>query len=164
MRYFKSKMSILRREYKHKDRAEIIAAAGGECPICHREEGDIFVFGPTNYLKQQIKFRVRLDIHVIGGSTVGITPVVMCDGCHISYHLFNRLGEDAFMGNKKLSDTLYKRCPKCKELNCTCCKKCGRMKKWCKCRKPGRPKKKRLGRPRKNPLPVKKLRLRAKKR
>ena len=156
MKYFKSKLRALRNEYKKKDRAQVIAAAGGKCPMCHRRAGGIYIFGPTHYLKQKIKFKVELDIHVIESAIQGTHPVVMCNGCHLSYHLFNRLSEDAKMGNKRLSQTLYKRCPKCKELRCMCCKKCGKLKKWCKCRKPGRPKKKRpVGRPRIHPIKLK---------
>lgn len=143
VKYFRSKMYALHREYKKKDRNEIISAAGNQCPMCGRSEGDSYTFGPTHYLKRQLVFRVMMDVHVIDSSVHGQKTVVMCNGCHLSYHLFNRLSEDARMGDKKLSDTLYKRCPKCKELRCMCCKKCGKLKKWCKCRKPGRPKKKR---------------------
>jgi hypothetical protein len=74
-----------------------------------------------------------MDIHVIDSSTMGRRLVVLCSGCHLSYHLFNRLSESADMGGKKLSDTLYKRCSKCKELNCMCCQDCGKLPKWCTC-------------------------------
>lgn len=134
MRYLKSKLKAISREYTRKDREAIIAAAGPKCPMCGRKNGDTFLFGPTNYLKQQIKFVVKMDIHVIEGGNIGQRLVVICNGCHLSYHLFNRLGEDASMGDKKLSDTLYQRCSKCKELNCMCCPKCGKLMKWCECK------------------------------
>lgn len=133
MRYFKSKLRAISREYTKKDRDAIIAAAGNKCPMCGRKNGDIFLFGPTNYLKQQIKFVVKMDIHVIDSSVMGQKLVVLCSGCHLSYHLFNRLGEEAMMGDRKLGDTLYRRCDRCQELNCMCCKKCRKLMKWCAC-------------------------------
>lgn len=133
MRYFKGKLKAISREYTKRDRDSVIAAAGGVCPMCDRKDGDIFIFGPTNYLKQQIKFYVRMDIHVIEGGGMGSKLVVICSGCHLSYHLFNRLGEEAVMGDKKLGETLYKRCAQCKELNCMCCNKCEKLMKWCSC-------------------------------
>lgn len=133
MRYFKSKLRAISREYMKRDRDLIIAQAGGKCTMCERKHGDMFLFGPTNYLKQQIRFAVRMDIHVIDSSISGKKLVVLCSGCHLSYHLFNRLSEGASLGDKKLSDTLYQRCRRCKELNCLCCKKCNRLAKWCLC-------------------------------
>lgn len=133
MRYFKSKLSAISREYTKRDRAAIIAAAGNKCTMCDRKHGDEFLFGPTNYLKQQIRFKVYMDIHVIESSMLGRKLVVLCSGCHLSYHLFNRLSESADMGGQRLSNTLYKRCPRCSELNCMCCKKCERLPKWCLC-------------------------------
>ena len=137
MRYIRSKLKAISREYTRRDRDEIIASAGGRCTMetCRLKPGEWFVFGPTNYLKQQIRFKVNMDIHVIDSSSVGRRLVVICSGCHLSYHLFNRLSEGADMGGKKLSDTLYKRCERCKELNCMCCKKCGKLPKWCACDK-----------------------------
>ena len=159
MSYFKSKLRAISREYTKKDRYAIIAAAGNKCPMCDRKEGDVFVFGPTNYLKQQIKFVVRMDIHVIDSSSMGQKLVVLCSGCHLSYHLFNRLGEDAVMGDKKLSDTLYKRCDRCKELNCMCCSRCDKLKKWCSCGS-----KKKAKKPvRRAKITTKRLKLRSKK-
>jgi hypothetical protein len=134
MRYFKSKLSAISREYTKRDREAIIASVGNKCPMCDRKNGDIFLFGPTNYLKQQIKFKVRMDIHVISNSSMGQRLVVICNGCHLSYHLFNRLSEGADMGGRRLSDTLYKRCANCKELSCMCCESCGKLPKWCACK------------------------------
>lgn len=133
MKYLKSKLRAISREYTRRNRDEIIAAAGNKCPMCGRKNGDKFLFGPTNYLKQQIKFSVVMDIHVIDGLESGQKLLVICNGCHLSYHLFNRLSEDAAMGGKKLSDTLYNRCHVCKELSCACCKKCRKLTKWCAC-------------------------------
>jgi len=133
MSYFKSKLKAIGREYIRRDRDTVISAAGGKCTMCGRKAGDYFTFGPTNYLKQQIKFKVNIDIHVIDGSGMGRQLIVICSGCHLSYHLFNRLSENADMGGKRLSDTLYKRCTKCRELNCMCCKGCGNLPKWCIC-------------------------------
>ena len=65
MRYFKSKLKAISREYTRRDRMAIIKAAGLKCPMCDKKEGEIFLFGPTNYLKQQIKFIIKMDIHVI---------------------------------------------------------------------------------------------------
>jgi hypothetical protein len=136
MRYLKGKLRAIGREYMKKDREQIIAASGNKCTICSRKNGDEFLFGPTNYLKQQIKFKVCIEIHVIDGSNNGRHLIVLCSGCHLSYHLFNRLSESADMGGQKLSQTLYKRCDICKELSCMCCKTCGQLPKWCACGKP----------------------------
>lgn len=137
MVYFKRRMRMLRSEYTKADRREVIAAAGNKCPLCDRVEGDIFMFGPTAYLKKKIRFRVYIDIHVIESSSFSNRNVVMCNGCHISYHMFNRLSEDAEFG-VRIDKTVYKRCGKCAELmrsgSCRCCGKCNKAPKWCLCK------------------------------
>lgn len=133
MKYFKTKLRAISREYTKRDSDAIIAAAGNRCPMCNRKSGDMFTFGPTNYLKQQIRFSVSMHIHVIDNFSTGQKLVVICSGCHLSYHWFNRLSEEAVLGDKKLGETLYKRCGVCRELNCMCCKKCRNLAKWCKC-------------------------------
>jgi hypothetical protein len=152
MKYFKSKIGAMRREYRGREKERIIATVGSKCQICGRKNGDIFLFGPTKYIKKQIRFKVKVDIHVIdGGDREAPFYLVICDGCHLSYHLFNRLREDAEFGGKKLADTLYKRCTKCGELNCLCCSTCGKHSKWCTCMKPIRKirGKRKVGRPKK---------------
>ena len=106
--YIKNKIRALRGEYKGKDYKEIISNAGGKCSICRREDGDTYLFGPTLYLKKQIQFRVKIGIHVVRMES-STYNVLMCDGCHCSYHLFNRLGKAAKFGRKKLSATVYKK-------------------------------------------------------
>ena len=131
MSYFKNRMRELDREYKGKDK-QIRIESAGECAMCGRKVGAKFLFGPTHYLKNKIKFKVGLDIHVVDGATMGENKVVLCDGCHMSYHLFNRLEEHAKIGTKTLGETLYKRCKRCGELrgtghkSCRCCPKCNR--------------------------------------
>lgn len=136
MVYFKRRMRMLRSEYTRTDRKAIIAAAGSKCPLCDRKEGDEFMFGPTAYLKKRIRFKVYLDIHVIEGSSFLNRNVVMCNGCHMSYHLFNRLAEDAEFGIR-IDKTIYRRCSRCNDLvrgaACRCCGKCGKAPKWCEC-------------------------------
>ena len=133
MTYFRTRMKLLRQEYKAKDRRQIIKDAG-KCSMCERVHGDDFLFGPTHYIKKRIRFKVRLDVHVIEGMPKPNNRIVICDGCHISYHLFNRLEEEAEFGNTKLSENVYERCEKCKELTCMCCKKCGIHTKSCGCK------------------------------
>lgn len=145
MTYFRNRMRQLRGEYTRPDRQQIIDAAGGRCVLCKRKKGDDFSFGPTNYLKRRLLFKVYIDIHTIDGGPMGSSKIVMCCGCHMSYHLFNRLSEDAEMG-VPLSKTVYERCKICSELteSCMCCKTCGKASKWCRCtpgkRKVRRPK------------------------
>lgn len=138
MVYFRNRMRQLRGEYTAPDRQKIIDDAGGRCVLCKRKKGDGFAFGPTNYLKRRLLFKVYIDIHVIEGGPIKSHTVVMCCGCHMGYHLFNRLSEDAEMG-VPLSKTVYQRCKICGELreSCMCCQRCGKAAKWCRCR-PGR--------------------------
>jgi hypothetical protein len=135
--YFKTRIKELDMEYSGRDREHLIREAG-KCAICDRTAGEQFVFGPTHYLKQKIRFKVGLDVHVIDGATMSQNKVVLCDGCHMGYHLFNRLDEEAELG-KKLKDTLYARCKKCRELvsqmppYCRCCEDCSRAPDRCLC-------------------------------
>jgi hypothetical protein len=131
--YFRSKLRELTNECRGKERAALLATAPRCCPMCDREKGDPFMFGPTRYLKRRIKFSVSMDVHVVEGSTFANNKVVICNGCHISYHWLNRLQESAELGGKKLADTVYKRCRKCGELNCMCCKKCNKAPRKCIC-------------------------------
>lgn len=145
MSYFKNRMNTLRDEYKKSDKSSFLAAAGGVCPMpmCRRQTGDEYTFGPTRYLKKRIKFRVTMHVHVIDGAIVGGDKTVMCSGCHMSYHHFNRLSEEAEMGGKQLGKVVYRRCPRCNDLigkdsktgerTCNCCEKCSRAPKWCAC-------------------------------
>lgn len=105
MSYFKGKVNTLRMEYDNPDKVEIIKSKGGKCELCGRVEGDTYIFGPTHYIKKHVKFKVHIHIHVIKAEGV-IHKVVTCDGCHLSYHLFNRLDHDALFGSKTLKDTL----------------------------------------------------------
>lgn len=138
MGYFKKRMRMLRSEYTKPDRKAIITAAGGKCSLCKRKDGDTALFGPTAYLKKKIMFKVYIDIHVIEGSSFKNRTVVMCNSCHMSYHLFNRLSEDAEFGIR-IDKTIYKRCGKCNELirrgACRCCVRCKSAPKWCACKK-----------------------------
>jgi hypothetical protein len=138
--YFNTRLKQLRQEYKGTDKKKLVAAAGGKCQMCDRKNGDEFLFGPTHYLKRRLKFKVNIHIHVIKTASTTYNMVI-CDGCHMSYHLFNRLNEEAQFGNLSLSQTTYKRCRKCKEMACMCCAGCDKPKKWCECGEP--PKKKR---------------------
>jgi len=133
MIYFRSKLRELTRECSGKERATLIDDAPIKCQMCDRKVGDTFMFGPTRYLKRRIKFHVAMDVHVVDGFHDGDNKVVICNGCHISYHWLNRLQESAELGGKKLSDTIYKRCRKCRELNCMCCPKCRRSPRKCSC-------------------------------
>jgi hypothetical protein len=133
MSYFKNRMRQLRGEYVANDRQAIIMAAGSKCAICGRVKGDEYTFGPTHYLKKKLLFKVYIDIHVIEGSVAAGKNVVLCCGCHMGYHLFNRLSEDADFGNQLVSETSFKRCKKCAELTCMCCDRCGKASKWCRC-------------------------------
>ena len=135
MKYFQSKLSAIRREYRRRDRDQIIHAAGNKCSVCGRKPGEEVLFGPTQYIKRRVRFKVKMDIHVIEGGGKKPINVTICDGCHLSYHLFNRLHEDAEFGPKRLKDTLYKRCKKCGELSCSCCHRCGKPSKRCNCHK-----------------------------
>lgn len=101
MGYFKSKIKALREEYIDADKIEIIKSKGGRCELCGRKEGDKYVFGPTHYIKKRVLFKVHIHIHKI--KSHGDThTVVICDGCHLSYHLFNRLDSDAKFGDKTI--------------------------------------------------------------
>ena len=141
MAYFKRRMRMLRAEYTRADRTKVIAAAGNECSMCERRSGDIFEFGPTHYLKKKIRFKVYIDVHVIEGGPMAGKPVVLCGGCHVSYHLLNRLSEDAEFGGTTISKTIYRRCPKCNEMPtrrrgtmaCMCCKRHNVPRKDCGC-------------------------------
>jgi hypothetical protein len=135
MQYFKNRMRILRSEYTAPDREEFIASMGGKCSLCSRKNGDAALFGPTHYLKKKLRFKVYMDIHVIEGGPAKDRRVVLCSFCHSGYHLMNRLSENAILGGKSLSSTIYKRCRRCYELTCRCCSKCKKNPKWCKCRK-----------------------------
>ena len=129
MTYFKTRIRELQREYKRRDARELIDAAG-KCAMCGRKSGDRFLFGPTNYLKKRISFKVSMQVHIVDGAAVGDNRVVLCSGCHMSYHLFWRLSEGAELGNVRLDKGLYKRCTKCRELKggsgngCRCCHRC----------------------------------------
>jgi hypothetical protein len=135
MSYFRERMRLLRGEYTAKDRDTVISAAGGRCSLCGRKSGDEAIFGPTNYLKKRLRFWVYIDIHVIEGGESNRKNVIMCNFCHITYHLWNRLSESADFGGKSADQTVYQRCRKCQELSCRCCKKCKKAPKWCTCKK-----------------------------
>ena len=132
MAYLKEKIRALRSEYTRPDRHDIIKSAK-KCAICSRKAGAIYIFGPTNYIKERLKFKIYLDVHTINGGGLGPREVVLCTACHLNFHLFNRLSERAEFG-KRLSKTIYKRCKVCGELVCRCCLKCGKSPKWCKCK------------------------------
>ena len=104
--YIQGKIKSLRNEYRKKDGPKILKAAGHKCSICGKKDGEIYVFGPTHYLKKQISFKVKIHIHAIYVEGE-ILPVVLCDGCHLSYHLFNRLDRHANFGGKTLKKTIY---------------------------------------------------------
>ncbi len=111
MHYFRSKIKALREEYAEPDKAEVIKAKGGKCELCGRKTGDTYVFGPTHYIKRKVLFKVNVHVHKIksGGH---VHKVVICDGCHLSYHLFTRLDPDAVFGGrtiKDVSDSVLKR-------------------------------------------------------
>ena len=111
MSYFKSKVSVLRNEYTKSDRKQIIAERGGKCEFCGRREGEKSVFGPTHYIKRHIIFKTHIHLHVFVSH--GIThKICICDSCHLGYHLFNRLDEDAYLGNIRVGDCLNKKKPK----------------------------------------------------
>ena len=101
MQYFKTKVKELRTEYKEKDAKAIVRSKGGKCELCGRRTGEVSVFGPTHYVRRRIVFRVKVHIHKIkaGGH---ISKVVICDSCHLCYHLFARLDPDAVFGDKTI--------------------------------------------------------------
>lgn len=101
MGYFKSKIKALREEYTEADKVEIVRSHGGKCQLCNAKEGDTYIFGPTHYIKKRVKFKVHIHIHKIK-SHGDVHKVVICDGCHLSYHLFNRLDVDAQFGNRTI--------------------------------------------------------------
>lgn len=103
--YIKSKLKSIRREYKGADAKKIISAAGCKCSLCGRKNGARALFGPTHYLKKQIIFRVGIHIHCIMWENV-VYPVVICDACHLGYHLWNRLDMYANFGGMTLNSTL----------------------------------------------------------
>ena len=105
MSYFRSKVAALRKEYSNPDKVSIVHSKGGKCELCGRKEGDKYVFGPTHYIKKHIVFKVHIHIHVIK-SGEDTHKVCVCDGCHLSYHLFNRLDHDAMFGNRTIKNTL----------------------------------------------------------
>jgi hypothetical protein len=105
--YIKNKIRLLRAEYKGTDAKKILDEAGHKCAICGRKDGEVYLFGPTLYLKKQLQFKVKIHIHVIRCEKKSI-PVVFCDGCHLSYHLFNRLGPGAKFGRKALNKTVFR--------------------------------------------------------
>lgn len=131
MTYLRSRMRMLRGEYTASDRRKMVHETD-RCQLCGRKRGDEFIFGPTNYIKKRIKFRVYLDVHVIEGGCEKARKIIICNGCHLGYHLFNRLSEDAEFG-VRISKTVYRRCRVCGELSCRCCKDCGKAPKWCLC-------------------------------
>ena len=101
MAYFRKKIKILREEYTDADRVEIIKSKGCKCELCGREDGATYLFGPTHYIKLRVKFHVKIHIHKIRYHDV-VHKVIICDGCHLSYHLFNRLDMDASFGDKTI--------------------------------------------------------------
>ena len=98
MGYFRSKIKALREEYTDADKVEIIKGHGGKCQLCNAKEGDFKIFGPTHYIKKRVKFKVHIHIHKIK-SNGEVHKVTICDCCHLSYHLFNRLDVDAVFGS-----------------------------------------------------------------
>lgn len=103
MGYFKSKIKALREEYTDADKVEIIKSKNGRCELCGRKDGAPYLFGPTHYIKKKILFKVHIHIHKIKSHGL-VHKVVICDGCHLSYHLFNRLDPDAIFGKDTVKD------------------------------------------------------------
>lgn len=101
--YIKKKIRSLRGEYKRPDGKSIISKAGGKCSLCNRGNGETYLFGPTHYLKKQISFKVHIHIHSIAADN-NVYPIVICDGCHLAYHLFNRLDPSADFGGKTIKN------------------------------------------------------------
>lgn len=102
MQYFKSKIKALRGEYTEPDKARLIKEKDGRCELCQRKAGDPAIFGPTHYIKKKILFEVQIGIHKIRSH--GVThKVVLCDFCHLGYHLYGRLDPDAMFGNLSVS-------------------------------------------------------------
>ena len=104
--YFKRKIKALREEYTDADKVEIIKSKNGKCELCDRIDGDPYSFGPTHYIKYRILFKVHIHIHKIK-SHGEVQKVCICDGCHLSYHLFNRLDSDASFGDKIVGEVAY---------------------------------------------------------
>ena len=99
MHYFKSKIKALRGEYTEPDKARLIKEKNGQCELCRRKSGESAVFGPTHYIKKKILFNVQIHIHKVKSNGV-VHKIVICDSCHLSYHLYGRLDSDAMFGDK----------------------------------------------------------------
>ena len=99
--YFKNKLKILREEYTEPDRAAIIAAKGGKCEICGRRKGDAAVFGPSHYIQKKILFKVDIDVHKMKTED-DKALVCLCNCCHLSLHLFNKLEPEALFGGRTM--------------------------------------------------------------
>jgi hypothetical protein len=107
MSYFKGKVTALRNEYTDPDKKQVIAQRGGKCELCGKEDGEKAVFGPTHYIKRHIIFKTHIHIHVIAYHGQ-IHKICICDSCHLGYHLFNRLDQDAYLGNRRIGDSFDK--------------------------------------------------------
>ena len=101
MLYFKGKIRDLRNEYTGSDAKAIVKSKGGKCELCGRKKGDEYVFGPTHYIKKKILFKVDIHIHKII-SDGEVYKVVICGGCHASYHLWTKLDGAATFGDKTI--------------------------------------------------------------
>jgi hypothetical protein len=107
MSYLRDKIIALRKEYSEDDKASIIESKGGRCELCGRKEGDKYIFGPTHYIKKHVILRVHIHIHKLIDGAGNMQKVCICCGCHASYHLFNRLDNDAVFGDRKVHGNEY---------------------------------------------------------
>ena len=105
--YLKKKMRALRNECTGAELKAAILQHGNKCLMCGRTDGERYVFGPTKYVKSKLSFKVKIHIHMIKSDGTRYAMPICC-GCHLSYHLFNRLDSDAMFGNKSLTQTVYK--------------------------------------------------------
>lgn len=69
-----------------------------KCEICSRKEGDNFVFSPRRKMNQDLSivFKVRLGLHYISKGKA----ITLCDGCHLTYHLFEAMDANDYEFNK----------------------------------------------------------------
>lgn len=95
--YLKKKIRALGSECTSEEYKVATMSSSGKCVMCGRESGDKYTFGPTKYVKSKLSFRVKIHGHVIKSEGSRHT-IAMCCGCHLSYHLFNRLDPEADFG------------------------------------------------------------------
>lgn len=103
LEYIKKRLNLMRKEGNDKANKQKIDK-NTRCSLCGKKYGDKCTFGPTNYLKYAITFFVSIHFHRIVDLVTKKIYIPICDGCHLSYHLFERLEDIAEFGNLKKGD------------------------------------------------------------